>query len=142
MALENDWTAAHGLPHAQPFPWDQSKGLYLLNGFQALHCLKNIPRAIREYELDMPQSLPLTHITHCLDSLRGDILCQADDMPQCTTRIKTLESGSRADGLLSLYQPQSGSINQFNLFKCPSDSSYWPELRQHFGKSEDWFGEG
>lgn len=160
VALEYDWTAAHGLPHAQPFPWDQSKGLYLLNGFHALHCLKNIHRAVREYELDMPQSLPLMHITHCLDSLRDDILCQADDTPRFTTRTKAPESGMgqlrqcKDWGALEKWAAErtacyryvshkAGSIDQFELFKyCPKDSPYWPALRKHFGKPDNWFGEG
>lgn len=28
-----------GLPEAQTFPWDDNKGLYLLNGYHNLHCL-------------------------------------------------------------------------------------------------------
>ena len=30
---------ASGLPVAQRFPWDQSKGVYLLNGHHNLHCI-------------------------------------------------------------------------------------------------------
>ncbi|KKY37956.1 hypothetical protein UCDDA912_g02043 [Diaporthe ampelina] len=160
VALDNDWTAAHGLIQAQPFPWDKSKGLYVLNGFHALHCLKNIHRAVREYELGLPQSLTLMHITHCLDSLRGDILCQADDTPRYTTITKSPESAvgqlrqCRDWGALERWAEERTScyhyisheadfINQFERFKyCPKDSPYWPALREHFGKPDGWFGEG
>lgn len=108
----------------------------------------------------MPQSLPLMHITHCLDSLRGDILCQADDTPRYTTRTKVPESGvgqlrqckdwaalekwaAERTACYRYISHKAGSINQFELFKyCPKDSPYWPELRKHFGKPDDWFGYG
>lgn len=160
VALDADWTAAHGLPAAQPFPWDKTKGLYVLNGFHALHCLKNIHRALREYELGRPQSLSLMHITHCLDSLRGDVLCRADDTPRYTTATKSPESAVGqlrrcgdwgalerwAEERTSCYRyisHEADFINQFERFKyCPRDSPYWPALRKHFGKPDGWFGEG
>lgn len=160
VALDNEWTAAHDLMPAQPFPWDKTKGMYVLNGFHALHCLKNIHRAVREYEQGLPQSLSLMHITHCLDSLRGDILCQADDTPRYTTITKSPESAvgqlrqCRDWGALERWAEERTScyhyisheadfINQFERFKyCPKDSPYWPALRKHFGKPDDWFGEG
>jgi hypothetical protein len=160
VALDKDWSAANELMEAQPFPWDETKGLYVLNGFHALHCLKNIHRAVREYEQGKPQSLSLMHITHCLDSLRGDILCQADDTPRYTTITKSPESAvgqlrrCRDWGALESWARERTScyhyisheadfINQFERFKyCPRDSPYWPALRKHFGKPDDWFGEG
>lgn len=39
VALSDHYVAQKGLPRAQRFPWDDSKGLYYLNGFHALHCL-------------------------------------------------------------------------------------------------------
>lgn len=39
VALDDAYVAAMGLPTSQRFPWDQEKGLYLLNGFHSLHCL-------------------------------------------------------------------------------------------------------
>ena len=39
VALEDDYVAKLGLPTSQRFPWDQKKGLYLLNGFHSMHCL-------------------------------------------------------------------------------------------------------
>ena len=32
------------------------------------------------------QSLPRFHITHCLDALRDDVICNADDIPRYTGR--------------------------------------------------------
>ena len=39
VALPADFAAANGLPLAQRFPWDPSKGIYLLNGHHNLHCI-------------------------------------------------------------------------------------------------------
>ncbi len=39
VALSDEWALEKGLPKALRFPWDQSKGVYLLQGFHNLHCL-------------------------------------------------------------------------------------------------------
>lgn len=39
VALDDAYVEAMGLPISQRFPWDQEKGLYLLNGFHSMHCL-------------------------------------------------------------------------------------------------------
>ena len=39
VALHDSYVEAMGLPTSQRFPWDQDKGLYLLNGFHSMHCL-------------------------------------------------------------------------------------------------------
>ena len=37
--ISEDMVDSLGLPNAQPFPWDESKSIYLLNGYHNLHCL-------------------------------------------------------------------------------------------------------
>ena len=44
VALSDSYAAAMGLPVSQRFPWDQEKGLYLLNGFHSMHCLVRWPQ--------------------------------------------------------------------------------------------------
>lgn len=39
VALEDAWVRSHGLLESQRFPWDDAKGLYVLNGFYNMHCL-------------------------------------------------------------------------------------------------------
>lgn len=39
VALSDSYVESMGLPTSQRFPWDQNKGLYLLNGFHGMHCL-------------------------------------------------------------------------------------------------------
>ena len=39
VALTDDFARSKGQPSAQRFPWDKSKGIYILNGFHDMHCL-------------------------------------------------------------------------------------------------------
>lgn len=39
IALPDDLVAENRLPVAQRFPWDDTKGIYLVNGHHNLHCV-------------------------------------------------------------------------------------------------------
>jgi hypothetical protein len=39
VAVSDEFVAAKQLPTAMRYPWDSSKGVYLLQGFHNLHCL-------------------------------------------------------------------------------------------------------
>lgn len=39
VAISDDFTKRTGLHESQRWPWDSSKGLYLLQGHHNLHCL-------------------------------------------------------------------------------------------------------
>ena len=39
VSLPLDWAMEMGLPRAQPFPWDNTRSIYLLNGYHNVHCL-------------------------------------------------------------------------------------------------------
>ena len=39
IALPDDFIRDRGLPVSQRFPWDESKGIYLLHGYHNLHCV-------------------------------------------------------------------------------------------------------
>ena len=45
IALSDEYADSVGLPRAQRFPWDQSKGLYFLNGYHGIHCLVRVTRS-------------------------------------------------------------------------------------------------
>ncbi|KAI0376694.1 hypothetical protein F5Y04DRAFT_285637 [Hypomontagnella monticulosa] len=93
VALPDDWASQHGLRKAQRFPWDQSKGIYILHGFHNLHCLKLVCISMSEYRRGLPQTRPRHHISHCLDALRRQIICDADDTPRATDRRVEVVSG-------------------------------------------------
>jgi hypothetical protein len=39
IALDDEYAKAMGLPRSQRFPWDTSKGIYLINAYHNLHCV-------------------------------------------------------------------------------------------------------
>ena len=39
IALDDVYAKEMGLPRAQRFPWDSSKGIYLINAYHNLHCV-------------------------------------------------------------------------------------------------------
>ncbi|KAL4740775.1 hypothetical protein BDV11DRAFT_203956 [Aspergillus similis] len=93
VALSDTFAASHNLRTAQRFPWDTSKGIYILHGFHNLHCLKIIYISLSEFRNGHAQSRTWHHISHCLDALRRQILCDADDTPRATDRRVEVVSG-------------------------------------------------
>ncbi|GAP87165.1 hypothetical protein SAMD00023353_2301080 [Rosellinia necatrix] len=84
---DSEIDSLHLLPSEQSFPWDpENKSLYHLNGHHGLHCLRLIYTSISSYRASTPQKTPFAHIMHCLDSIRQDIICAADDSPRYLTR--------------------------------------------------------
>ncbi|KFY65020.1 hypothetical protein V496_02867 [Pseudogymnoascus sp. VKM F-4515 (FW-2607)] len=84
VALDKSYAASMKLPESQGFPWDESKSVYLLAGFHDLHCLKTIREWIAQKDRGGTPSEPVEHMFHCLDALRQDIQCYADDTPRYT----------------------------------------------------------
>lgn len=93
VALSDDFAGAHDLRKAQRFPWDHTKGLYILHGVHNLHCLKNIYISLKEYRRGVEQTRSWHHISHCLDTLRRQIVCDADDTPRATDRRPEVVAG-------------------------------------------------
>ena len=42
VALDDSYTEKQGLLHSMRWPWDDSKGVYVLNSGHELHCLVNL----------------------------------------------------------------------------------------------------
>lgn len=93
IALSDTYARSKGLPRAQRFPWDSSKGLYLINAYHALHCVRAVRNSIVEYHDNRTQSTPWGHVQHCLLVLRDEILCNADDTPRYTGFQASRRSG-------------------------------------------------
>jgi len=158
VAIPMDWAKEKGLPETCPYPWDESKGIYLLNGYHNLHCVKRIYISMKEYRDGLPQSLPYEHLVHCLDSLRQDILCTADDTPryitckqsdshyggdkqirQCRDWNKLEAWAKEHTGCFRYGDPTWDQRSQFERYKfCPNDSPYLPHIRTFFEKDEAW----
>ncbi|MCJ1308626.1 hypothetical protein MMC25_002279 [Agyrium rufum] len=82
IALDDSYAKSMGLPRSQRFPWDKSKGIYVLNAYHNLHCVKTIRDSIDQYRTSQPQSVAYSHVQHCLLVLRSEIMCNADDTPR------------------------------------------------------------
>ncbi|TGO26868.1 hypothetical protein BPAE_0051g00030 [Botrytis paeoniae] len=83
VALDDEWATEHQLPLSVfRFPWDpEAKGIYFLKAFHGLHCLKVLRRAFIDYERGGEIGSSAGHVHHCLDALRQDMMCNADDTP-------------------------------------------------------------
>ncbi|GAW15644.1 hypothetical protein ANO14919_050630 [Xylariales sp. No.14919] len=67
------------LGDTQTFPWDPSRGLYMLESYHTLHCLKNIYAYVRIRQRGETGGPTAGHVFHCLADIRSSVLCDADD---------------------------------------------------------------
>jgi hypothetical protein len=179
IALTKSYAAEHGLRRGSPFPWDSEKELYLVNGFHSVHCVvscttsplqpglgliqspvqSQLYLSLKEYREGLPQSRTFDHSVHCLDWLRQNIMCQADDTPLYTTNSRHADSGvgqnrkCRDWGRLREWTEEHTACyrnghfvvedtleSQVGRFKfCKSDSPYLSKIRKYYGKGSDWF---
>jgi len=93
VALDKEYAKSKALHASQSFPWDTSKGIYFINAFHSLHCAKTLHISLLEFQLGKPQTYPFLHVMHCLDALRVEIICNADDTPRYTTTDHDTVSG-------------------------------------------------
>ncbi|PYH89209.1 hypothetical protein BO71DRAFT_423152 [Aspergillus ellipticus CBS 707.79] len=76
-----DWAREMGLPDSWDFPWDSNRKIYFVKVYHQLHCLKRIRTAFHELWSGQESTIIPAHIEHCLDTLRQDLMCKADDTP-------------------------------------------------------------
>ncbi|RAL08250.1 uncharacterized protein BO97DRAFT_461742 [Aspergillus homomorphus CBS 101889] len=81
------WAQEKGLPDSWPFPWDANRRIYFVKVYHQLHCLKNIRRAFKQLLSHDANAIPFSHVEHCLDTLRQDLMCRADDTPMPSLRL-------------------------------------------------------
>ncbi|RDI86267.1 hypothetical protein Vi05172_g3667 [Venturia inaequalis] len=93
IALPDTYVESMNLPTSQRFPWDKSKGIYLLQAHHNLHCARSVYISLMEYRKGIPQTRSHHHVIHCLDALRRDVICNADDIPRYTTPEPIPETG-------------------------------------------------
>ncbi|KAL8836948.1 MAG: hypothetical protein Q9170_002709 [Blastenia crenularia] len=93
IALNDDFVESLGLLKAQRFPWDDTKGLYFLNGYHGVHCLKSLRQGMFELRDRKPMAIPFGHLMHCFESLLDDVMCFADDTPRYTALDHPGKSG-------------------------------------------------
>jgi len=154
VALSDEYAESKGLPLAQRFPWDQTKGIYLINAHHHLHCLKSIHRTITQFRNNLPQTEKIPHVNHCLDALRRQVICDADDTPRVTTVVDSPNSGvgqirqckswekleEWAAERTACFRYNSSSPHFINNFKnCPEGSPYIETMKGIYG--DDYLAE-
>ncbi|KAF3767960.1 hypothetical protein M406DRAFT_321792 [Cryphonectria parasitica EP155] len=90
VALDEDYTIDLDLPHAQRWPWDLNKGVYILTAAHELHCVRVLRVAVNENHDGVPeeeQTWAYAHLIHCLNVLRDTVMCNADDTPLYVGRL-------------------------------------------------------
>jgi hypothetical protein len=79
IALPNTAAAAQHLPASVSHNGNTSASVYFVAAYHQIHCLTVIRAALYHFSEGVEQTVPLPHVLHCLDSLRQDVLCHADD---------------------------------------------------------------
>ncbi|KAI9648978.1 hypothetical protein NHQ30_001544 [Ciborinia camelliae] len=151
IALTDEYADSLGLPRAQRFPWDEDKGLFFLNAHHSLHCLVILYSVMHELRDSRPLSYTFGHALHCLDTLRQDVICFADDTPRYTSELHPGQSGTgqtrqcRDWDALEAWslehtscwrdiQPNNSEIDTLIRFKfCPPGSPYLEQIHAVFG---------
>lgn len=126
-------------------------------------CLqRNLYISIQQYRTHHTQTIAYPHILHCLDSLRAETICTADDtlryVPlnsdghgfrpgdgqsrQCRSWDKVEEFVEAHDPCYRYQNPGDTKLSNLEGFKfCPADSQYLPKIRKYFGYADDWLPE-
>ena len=142
-------------PSEVPYPWDNAKGIYILEAHHSLHCLQLIYRAIHNYRNLKEQIVSHQHIVHCLDNLRQNVICTADDTPLYATRNGTHSGENQVRMCRDLDQLNQWSLEREACYKyietsgpdmaeierykyCKKDGKDMDKVRRFFGFDISW----
>ncbi|KAF2726800.1 hypothetical protein EJ04DRAFT_406875, partial [Polyplosphaeria fusca] len=149
VALRHNYAKKVGLGSSSPFPWDTERSIYYIKGLHNLHCLKLVRKAIVSNHSGENLTFSLNHVFHCIDSLRQDIMCAADDTPLRAAHEHRFGDGQMRrcrdwDKMVSwARQPEQHACfrwddyreatNTLELFAfCSDDSPYKPVMEAYF----------
>ncbi|KAF2014374.1 hypothetical protein BU24DRAFT_213519 [Aaosphaeria arxii CBS 175.79] len=149
ISLHDNFAKQVGLGPSTRFPWDTERSIYYLKGFHDLHCLKLVRKAIVTREYGNNSTITLSHLLHCLDGLRQDVICTADDTPmpaliahhvgdgqlrRCRDWNKMAAWATRPDQHACYeFDDYRDATNTLELFAfCPKDSPYRPIMEAYF----------
>ncbi|KAF2475867.1 uncharacterized protein BDR25DRAFT_339835 [Lindgomyces ingoldianus] len=149
VALHDDHAKQLGLADSTRFPWDTERSVYYLKGLHDLHCLKLIRKAIVSTQRGEKHELTIEHILHCLDGLRQDIMCTADDTPMPAPKSHNIGDGQirrcrNWDKMIAwASSPDQNACHQFDDYReasntlelfafCPEHSPYRPIMEAYF----------
>lgn len=134
VAMDRKWAEQRQWPSSMYLPSDHSKGVYLLEAYHQLHCLRILRKTFWEAVEHRPFTYhPSSHMEHCFDTLRQSAMCNADNTPLYTFGDKTA-----GDGQLH----RCRDWNELRDFAtentaCYRDSIGDIPLGEHFGYCDD-----
>ncbi|KAJ5589247.1 hypothetical protein N7537_011925 [Penicillium hordei] len=162
VALSKEEAKEKGLPPSANFPWDTNYSVYMITSMHSLHCLKSLHRSNLEYRKGVKQSYPTEHLIHCLDNVRQDIMCAADDTPryipvdatgtattavgqyrQCKDWEKLRQWSKANDACFSYNELIRHELLEDQPFPhalrfCSRDSKFLPTVQKFYNQSSDW----
>ncbi|KAM0796195.1 hypothetical protein BDR22DRAFT_812455, partial [Usnea florida] len=134
VAMDREWAAQRHWPVTMYLPSDRSKGVYLLEAYHQLHCLRIIRKTFWEAVEQQPYTWPPSaHTDHCFDALRQWVVCNADNTP-----LYTFGDNTAGDGQLHRCRDWA-SLREFATQNtaCHRDSVHPIPLGEHFGYCDD-----
>jgi len=134
VSVDRQWAAERHWPESGYLPSDHSKGVYLLEAYHQIHCLKMLRKTFWEAVDQKPFTHhPGPHLEHCFDALRQSIQCYADSTPLHSFGDKTAGDGQlhkcRNWDQLRDYATKNTA--------CYKDSVQDILLKDHFGFCDD-----
>ncbi|KAH6091097.1 hypothetical protein HBI40_166480 [Parastagonospora nodorum] len=118
IAIDHAWAAVNQWPPSMDVPGKPGKGLYLLQAYHQLHCLRVIRSVfLSMYRQTLPD-YPIHHAHHCFDAIRQHIMCNADNTP--------------------LYGHGDGTSGDGQMHQCKS----WTALRNYATRNSACFRDG
>ncbi|KAF2637581.1 hypothetical protein P280DRAFT_109352 [Massarina eburnea CBS 473.64] len=149
VSLHDNYAKDVGLAPSTRFPWDTERSIYYIKGFHDLHCLKFLRKAIMSKHYGENQNFSLHHLFHCLDGLRQNIMCTADDTPmpapiahhvgdgqlrRCRDWSKLTAWATRPDQhACHKFDDYREATNTLELFAyCPEGSPYGTVMEAYF----------
>ncbi|ODM19402.1 hypothetical protein SI65_04386 [Aspergillus cristatus] len=94
ITMDRDLAKQRGWPESMGLPSNPEKGIYILEAYHYLHCLRVIRETFWEAVEKKPYTLsPGPHVDYCFDTLRQYIQCNADSTPLLTFGIFTAGNG-------------------------------------------------
>ena len=138
VAINRRSAAGSQYPESMYLPGDKSKGVYLLEAYHQLHCLKILHRTMRESLTGAEFTWkPGSHIEHCFDYLVQITMCNAD-----TTPLYTFGDDTAGDGQVHKCKDWN-ALREYSTENraCYRDTVEDVLLGQHFGYCDDgWDG--
>ena len=134
VAINRHEAAGDNYPESMYLPGDKGKGVYLLEAYHQLHCLKILHKTMRESLTGSEFTWkPGSHLEHCFDYLIQITICNAD-----TTPLYTFGDNTAGDGQVHKCKDWN-TLREYSTRNraCYRDTVEDVLLGQHFGYCDD-----